>query len=311
MLKVLITGGAGYLGSVLTGKLLSEGYAVTVLDRMFYNYPSLLAYTVNPNFEFIKGDARDRDLVKQLVAKHDVIIPLAAVVGMKACDNDPLLTRSTNYEAVKMLLELRSPNQPIISPCTNSGYGTQTGEVFCTEETPLEPISLYGITKVEAEAALLDAGNTVSLRLATVFGPAPRIRLDLLVNDFTYQAVTNGTLVIYEKHFKRNYLHILDVADCFAFCIANFDTVKNEPYNVGLNEANLNKQELAEAVKKHVPNLYIHYAEVGSDPDKRNYIVSNDKIKARGFEAKHSLDEGITQLLKAYRMLPLIPFKNA
>lgn len=311
MKRILITGGAGYLGSVLVGHLLQRNYSVTVLDSLLYSQPSLLYYCNHPNFAFVSGDVRNEGLMRELLKGHDAIIPLAAIVGMKACDRDPLMTKSVNFEAIALLNRLRSPDQIVISPCTNSGYGTKSGEVYCTEETPLEPISLYGETKVKAEWELLNSPNTISLRLATVFGPSPRMRLDLLVNDFVYRAVTDGFLVIYEKDFKRNYIHIDDVAKCFCFCLEHFDQMKGEAYNVGLNDANLSKAELAEKIKEYVPSLYIHYAEVGSDPDKRNYIVSNDKIKQKGFEAQHSLDEGIQQLLKAYKMLPKGSFRNA
>jgi len=309
--RILVTGGAGYLGSVMVGHLLQRGYHVTVLDNLLYGHPSLLGYCSHPKFEFVLGDARDERVLSGLIKKHDALIPLAAIVGMKACDRDPLMTRSVNYEAVALLNRLRSPNQPVISPCTNSGYGTKSGDLYCTEETPLEPISLYGVTKVEAERELLNSPNTISIRLATVFGPSPRMRLDLLVNDFTYRAVKDGSLVIYEKDFKRNYVHIDDVAECFCYCLEHFDAMKGEAYNFGLNAANLSKAELAAKIKEYVPALYVHFAEVGSDPDKRNYIVSNDKIKAKGMEAKHSLDEGIQQLLKVYRMLPRSVFQNA
>ncbi|MBI1883186.1 MAG: NAD(P)-dependent oxidoreductase [Chlamydiae bacterium] len=311
MEKVLVTGAAGYLGSVLVKALLEKGYRVTVLDNLLYGQASLLQYCSHPKFGFIRGDARDERVMKELVKSQDAIIPLAAIVGMKACDLDPIMTRSVNLDAILMLNRLRSKSQRVISPCTNSGYGTKSGAVHCTEETPLEPVSLYGETKIKAEAELLSSSNTISLRLATVFGPSPRMRLDLLVNDFTYRAITDGFLVIYEKDFKRNYVHIEDVADCFCFCLEHFDAMKGHAYNVGLSDANLSKAELAEKIKKQVPHFYIHYADVGFDPDKRNYIVSNDKIKAKGFQARHSLDEGIEQLIKLYKMLPLGNFKNA
>ena len=310
-MKILITGGAGYLGSVMTGVLLKAGHQVTVLDNISLGIPSLLGYCSNPEFDFIRGDSRDERILKELVPGFDVIIPLAAVVGAKACDNDPVLARTVNLEAIRSLNKLRGKEQWVVSPCTNSGYGTQSGDIYCTEETPLEPISLYGETKVTAEKELLEFENSISLRLATVFGPSPRMRLDLLVNDFVYRAFKDGFIVIYERHFKRNYVHIEDVADCFLHCITNFDGMRGEPYNVGLNEANLSKAELAEKIKEYFPKFYIHYADIGSDPDKRNYIVSNDKIKAKGFEAKRSIDEGIRQLTKVYSMLPRGPFFNA
>jgi nucleoside-diphosphate-sugar epimerase len=245
-----------------------------------------------------------------LIRKADVVIPLAAVVGAPACDRDPWLTRSVNLEAVAMLNRLRSPNQLVIYPTTNSGYGTQSSEVFCTEDTPLEPISLYGQTKVQAETLLLQTPNVISLRLATVFGISPRMRLDLLVNHFVYAAVTDGYLVIFEKDFKRNYVHIRDVADCFLHCIEQSSRMAGRPYNVGLDAANLSKAELALKVKEYVPRFYVHFSEVGSDPDKRNYIVSNRRLREAGFKARRSLDEGIQELLKGYRMFGRSPFKN-
>jgi len=311
MRNILITGGSGYIGSVLVGHLLNRGCRVTVLDNLLHGTPSLLHYCSQPNFEFVVGDVRDERLMRELLKSNDVILPLAAIVGAKACDRDPLMARSVNLDSVMMLKHLLSPRQIVISPCTNSGYGTKSGDLYCTEETPLEPISLYGETKVKAERELLDNPNAISLRLATVFGPSPRMRLDLLVNDFVFRAATDGFLVIYEKDFKRNYIHIEDVAEAFCFCLERFDQVKGEAYNVGLNEANLSKAELALKIKEYLPSLYIHYAEVGSDPDKRNYIVSNDKINRKGFIARHSLDEGIRQLIKTCRMLPKGTFRNA
>lgn len=303
MVKVLVTGGAGYIGSALTGRLLLRGMDVAVVDNLLYRQTSLLQYFDNPRFSFVRGDARDERLMRELVRDRDVILPLAAIVGAPACARDPRLATSVNLDAVAMLDRLRSPAQAVVFPTTNSGYGTTTGESMCTEETPLAPISLYGRDKVEAERILLDRGNAVTLRLATVFGVSPRMRLDLLVNDFTFRAVTDGFLVIFEKHFKRNFLHVLDAADCFAFCIEHFSEMAGEAYNVGLNEANISKEELALAIKRRVPSLYIHFAEVGSDPDKRNYIVSNEKINRRGFTASRGLDEGIGQLIYAYRMI--------
>jgi nucleoside-diphosphate-sugar epimerase len=311
MKKILVTGGAGYLGSVLTGRLLAHQYKVTVLDNLLYGQTSLLQYANNPQFEFVLGDVRDEGVLKQEVKKADAIVHLAAIVGAKACERDPQMAQSVNLEAVRLLNRVRSPHQAVLYPCTNSGYGTKSGDVYCTEETPLEPISLYGESKVAAERELLSAKNAVSLRLATVFGPSQRMRLDLLVNDFVHRAFFDRFLVIYEKNFKRNYLHIEDMADCFLFSLEYFDSMRGQAYNVGLNEANLSKAELAYKIKEHISSLYIHFAEVGTDPDKRNYIVSNDKLRKSGFVAKHSLDEGITQLIKTYKMLPRGHFANA
>lgn len=307
---VLITGGAGYLGSILTEHLLTAEYRVTVVDKLLYGQSSLFHFCANPAFDFVAGDVRDEALMARLVKDVDVIIPLAAVVGAPACDRDPWLARSVNFEAIQLVNRLRSPQQLIVYPNTNSGYGTKSGDVFCTEDSPLDPITLYGQTKVEAEKALLDAPNTVVLRLATVFGMSPRMRLDLLVNHFVYAAVTDGYLVIFEKDFKRNYIHIRDVADCFLYCIQHAEQMKGRPYNVGLDAANLSKEELALKVKEYVPKFYLHFSEVGSDPDKRNYIVSNQRLREAGFEARRSLDDGIQELLKGYRMLGRHPLKN-
>jgi nucleoside-diphosphate-sugar epimerase len=310
-LRILVTGGAGYLGSVLCERLLDAGHHVTVLDSLLYQQNSLFHLCANPRFEFVHGDARDNSVVGGLAKDADVLIPLAAIVGAPACDRDPLLARSVNLEAIRLLNRVRSSGQLIVYPTTNSGYGTKTGDVFCTEETPLEPISLYGQTKTQAEQELLQSPNVVTLRLATVFGMSARMRLDLLVNHFVYAAATDGYLVIFEKDFKRNYIHIRDVADCFLYCIENSNRMAGRAYNAGLDAANLSKQELALSIKKHVPKFYIHFAEVGSDPDKRNYIVSNQRLREAGFEAKRSLDEGIVELLKGYRMMGRSRFKNA
>jgi len=310
-LRILVTGGAGYLGSVLCERLLDAGHHVTVLDSLLYQQNSLFHLCANPRFEFVHGDARDNSVVGGLAKDADVLIPLAAIVGAPACDRDPLLARSVNLEAIRLLNRVRSSGQLIVYPTTNSGYGTKTGDVFCTEETPLEPISLYGQTKTQAEQELLQSPNVVTLRLATVFGMSPRMRLDLLVNHFVYAAATDGYLVIFEKDFKRNYIHIRDVADCFLYCIENSNRMAGRAYNAGLDAANLSKQELALSIKKHVPKFYVHFAEVGSDPDKRNYIVSNQRLREAGFEAKRSLDEGIVELLKGYRMMGRSQFKNA
>jgi nucleoside-diphosphate-sugar epimerase len=309
-LHVLVTGGAGYLGSVLCERLLAAGCRVTTVDNMMYQQRSLLHLCANPDFDFVPGDVRDEGLMGRLVKQADVLIPLAAIVGAPACDRDPLLSRSVNLEAIGLLNRLRSRHQLVVYPTTNSGYGTQSGNLFCTEDTPLEPISLYGRTKTQAEAELLQTPNVVTLRLATVFGVSPRMRLDLLVNHFVYAAATDGYIAIFEKDFKRNYIHIRDVADCFVHCIENSRAMAGRPYNAGLDAANLSKEELAFKIKTVVPNFYIHFGQVGSDPDKRNYIVSNQRLREAGFEARHSLDEGIRELLKAYRMMGRARFKN-
>jgi nucleoside-diphosphate-sugar epimerase len=264
-----------------------------------------------PAFDFVKGDVRDETVLRSAVKDADVIIHLAAIVGASACDRDPHLATTVNLESVRLLNRLRSPGQLVIYPNTNSGYGTTDGAAYCTEDTPLQPISLYGRTKVDAEKHLLNSPNVITLRLATVFGMSPRMRLDLLVNHFVYNALIEGYIVIFEKDFKRNYVHVRDVADCMLHTIANAPRMAGKPYNLGLDSANLSKEELALKVKHYVRNFYIHFAAIGQDPDKRNYIVSSQRLRDAGFEAKRSLDEGIPELLKGYRMMGRGLFKNA
>jgi len=307
---VLVTGAAGYIGSILCEHLLGAGYRVMAIDNLLYGQHSLFHLCANPQFEFEFGDVRDEQLLCRLIKKADMVIPLAAIVGMQACDRDPWLARSVNLEAVCLLNRRRCQSQLLVYPTTNSGYGTRSGDVYCTEDTPLQPISWYGQTKAQAESELLDTPNVISLRLATVFGMSPRMRLDLLVNHFVYAAFTDGYIVIFEKDFKRNYIHIRDVADCFIHCIQNAERMVGRPHNAGLDSANLSKKELALKIKEYAPNFYIHYSEVGSDPDKRNYIVSNQRLREAGFEARRSLDDGIRELLKGYRMMGRALFKN-
>ena len=309
-MKVLVTGGAGYIGSILSEHLLDAGYHVTAIDNLSYGQLGPFHLAADPRYDFVFGDVRDQRIMAKLVPQADVLIPLAAAVGAPLCDRDPVFARSVNLEAVELLNRLRSPSQRILYPTTNSGYGTQSGEVHCTEETALEPISLYGKLKVQAESEVLNSPNAITLRLATVFGMSPRMRIDLLVNHFVYEAVSRGYLVIFEKDFKRNYVHIRDVADCFVHCIQNGDGMLNRPFNLGLDVANLSKQELAEKIQEYVPKFYVHYSEVGSDPDKRNYIVSNQRLREAGFEARRSLDEGISELIKGYRMIGRGQFGN-
>ena len=300
---VLITGGAGYIGSILCEHLLRTGHAVTVIDSLAHGLHTLFHLCGHPGFDFIRGDARDERVLAPALAKTDVIIPLAAVVGAPACDRDPALAESTNLGAIRLVNRLRSTEQLVIYPTTNSGYGTKSGDVHCTEDSPLEPISLYGRTKVDAETELLASSNAITLRLATVFGMSPRMRVDLLVNHFVYAAVTDGHLVIFEGDFKRNFVHVRDVADTFLFCIENAGRMVGRPFNVGLDAANLSKADLARHIQTQLPGFYVHFAEVGTDPDKRNYIVSNQRLRDAGFEASRSLDDGIAELVIGYRML--------
>lgn len=301
--NVLLTGGAGYLGSVLAPALLERGFHVTVLDNFSFQQDSLLGCCANPRFSVIRGDARDPDALKRGLRHADVVIPLAAIVGAPACQADQTNARSLNLDAIHLLLSHRSPRQRVIYPTTNSGYGIGEKGKHCTEDSPLKPISLYGVTKCQAEAAVLDAGDTVTFRLATVFGMSPRMRVDLLVNDFVYRAVNDRTVVVFEGHAKRNYIHVRDVARAFTHAIDNYQTMQGNAYNVGLSDANLSKLELCAKIKEHLPNFVYLEAPVGEDPDKRDYIVSNAKIERTGFRPAFSLDMGITELRKGYEML--------
>ena len=304
-MKVLITGGAGYLGSILAEHLLDNGYSVTVFDNLLYKQLSVLHLFKRTGFNFIKGDVRNTEQLLSLVKEHDVIIPLAAIVGMPACKDNPQLAVDVNFKHIDNIVDVLRDDQKLILPNTNSQYGSS--DTIITEESPFKPLSLYAETKCNAEDAVLRKGNGVVLRLATVFGVSPRMRQDLLVNDFVYKAVTDGYLVLFEAHFKRNYIHVQDIARTFEFMIVNYDQCKGQAFNVGLSTANLSKLELAEKIKKHVPNLVIKQDEFKEDFDKRNYIVSNEKIERLGWKPKYDLDYGIKQLIEAY---PLIITNN-
>lgn len=301
--NILVTGGAGYIGSVMVPELLRQGHKVTVLDNFMYRQNSLLDICENPNFEIVRGDVREESVVKPILKKVDTVFALAALVGAPLCNRDKVGATTINRDAIVMLTKLASKEQRIIYPCTNSGYGIGQKGIFCTEETPMNPITLYGVSKTEAEKAVLDRENSMSFRLATVFGTSPRMRLDLLVNDFTYRAIKDRFIVMFEAHFKRNYIHIRDVVRAFIHGLENFDKMKNQAYNVGLSDANLSKMELCQKLKEHVKDLVFYEAEVGEDPDKRDYIVSNEKIEKTGYMPKYSLDMGIRELLKAYTII--------
>ncbi|MDJ0943503.1 MAG: SDR family oxidoreductase [Kiloniellales bacterium] len=302
-LNVLITGGAGYLGSIMVPEMLMAGHRVTVLDNFMFKQNSLASSCADSNFTVVKGDARSEAVLRPLISKADIVIPLAALVGAPLCRDDEIATVTTNRDAVVMLTRMLSKEQRILIPTTNSGYGIGEAGKYCTEDTPLLPISTYGKTKVEAESAVLDRGNAISFRLATVFGMAPRMRIDLLVNDFVYRAVYDRAVVLFEAHFKRNYVHVRDVARVFLHGIDNFESMKDEPYNVGLSDANLSKLELCERIRKRIPAFQVLEAPIGEDPDKRDYIVSNEKIESTGFKPEHSLDAGIEELIKGYVMI--------
>ncbi|MEY4332865.1 MAG: hypothetical protein RLZZ196_1603 [Bacteroidota bacterium] len=303
-MKILITGGAGYLGSVITGTMLNEGYSVTVLDKLLFNQTSLLQYTSNPKFKFIYGDVRNVTELERLCNTHDVIIPLAAIVGFPACAADPKLAKEINFDQIVNIVKFTNgKNKKILYPNTNSGYGLGTGQFECTEDSPLTPISVYGQTKCDAENFLRNCTDAITFRLATVFGVSSRMRTDLLVNDFVYKAITDKYIVVFEKSFKRNFIHVEDVANAFLFMLKNYDKYKNEVFNVGLSTANLSKQELLEKIQTHVKDFAVSYNDFYEDPDKRNYIVSNEKIEATGWKPEWDLDRGIKQLIQGYQMI--------
>ena len=303
MNNVLVTGGAGYIGSILSEFLLELGFNVTVLDNFMYKQASLNHLCHNPRFNVVNGDIRNLAHIQPLLKDADVIIPLAALVGAPLCNKDVVGADTTNKEAVFMMLDKISKEQRIIMPTTNSAYGSGDDNNLCTEESPLNPISKYAIDKVAVEEMLMQRENSISYRLATVFGMSPRMRTDLLVNDLTYRAVNDGYVVIFEGHFKRNYIHVRDVCDAFIHAIYNFNTMRGQIYNVGLSSANVSKLELCEIIKKHVPGFSIVEGEIKKDPDQRNYIVSNAKLEATGFEPMYDLDSGIMELLTGYRMI--------
>lgn len=302
-MKILVTGAAGYIGSTLVPMLLDQGHEVTCVDNFMYDQAPLLDQCWRKNFEMVRGDSRDMDLMKRLVTKADAIIPLACLTGAPLCKADPVGATTINRDAIVNLLEIKSKSQMMIYPCTNSGYGVGQEGIHCDEKSPLNPITLYGKVKVEAEKALLDSGHCVTFRFATVFGMSPRPRLDLLVNDFVYRAINDRAVVLFEAHFKRNYLHVRDAARSFMHAMANYDKMKGEPYNVGLSEANLSKEELCLAIQKEIPQFTYLVAPVGEDPDKRNYIVSNAKIEATGYKAQVSLMDGIRELKKGFEII--------
>lgn len=284
-------------------ELLAKGHQVTVLDNFMYRQNSLAQVCHDRNFSVHRGDIRVEETVRPLYAWADVIIPLAALVGAPLCSIDPVGARTTNHDAILLMLKLVGKEQHILMPTTNSAYGTGDENNFCTETSPLRPISRYAREKVEIEQRLMEHPNAISFRLATVFGMSPRMRIDLLVNDFTYRAVRDRFVVLFESHFKRNYIHVRDVAAVFLHGLEHFSEMRGQIYNVGLSNANVSKKELCEHIQRQVPDFTFLEAPVGKDPDQRNYIVSNDKIESTGFRPSYSLDDGIAELVKGYAML--------
>lgn len=308
--NILVTGGAGYLGSTMVPELLAAGHNVTVLDNFMYKQNSIAHCCHYSNFQVVRGDVRIESVIEPLMAKADIIIPLAALVGAPLCTRDPIGATTTNHDAIMLMLKLLRPYQWILMPTTNSAYGTGDENNYCTEESPLNPISQYAIEKLVIEKELMQHSNAISFRLATVFGMSPRMRTDLLVNDFAYRAVMDRFVVLFESHFKRNYIHVRDVMRVFLHGIDNFDKLKGQIYNVGLSDANVSKWELCEAIQRHIPDFVFLEAPVGKDPDQRNYIVSNAKIEATGFQPAYSLDYGIQELIKGYAMIRNSVYSN-
>lgn len=306
--RILVTGGAGYIGSVLVPELIGDGHRVTVLDDFRYGQMSLAAYCAENALRLIRGNARDTALLRELAKEHDAFIPLAAVVGAPACDKDPVEAQEINFGAVAELCGVLSPSQLVLYPNTNSGYGIG-GEERCTEESPLRPVSLYGRTKVWAEQVVMERERSVAFRLATVFGVSPRMRTDLLVNDFVRRAVFGRELVLYEAQARRNFVHVRDVATAFLRALRQ-SSMHGQVYNCGDTRANMTKAALCDAVCRHLPGFRWTHGE-GADPDKRDYIVSNDKLEATGWRPLHSLDFGITELVKFYAMSGDRSFGNA
>ena len=301
--EILVTGGAGYLGSTMVPDLLSAGHKVTVLDNFMFKQSSLNHCCYHENFKIVKGDIRQKNTMSKLMKKADVIVPLAALVGAPLCNLDPIGATTINHDAIQLMMSLLSRDQIVLMPTTNSAYGTGDKDNYCNEDSPLRPISQYAIEKVEIEKELMQHSNAISFRLATVFGMSPRMRIDLLVNDFTYRAVNDGFVVLFESHFKRNYIHVRDVSKVFQHAIKNHESMKGEIYNVGLSDANVSKKQLCQIIKKQLPEFIFIDEKIGRDPDQRNYIISNEKIESTGFKQEFSLDRGIGELIKGYSMI--------
>ena len=308
--RILVTGGAGYLGSTMVPELLSAGHHVTVVDNFMFGQSSLNHVCYHPNFSVVKGDVRIASIMSPLIKKADLIIPLAALVGAPMCSQDPVGATTTNHDAIVAMLSMLSKQQIILMPTTNSAYGSGDAQNFCTENSPLKPISQYAIEKVKVEQLLMEHENAISFRLATVFGMSPRMRIDLLVNDFVYRAVYDRCVVLFEGNFKRNYIHVRDVSRVFQHAISHYDAMKGQIYNVGLSDANVSKAELCEVIRRKLPHFVSLDAPLGKDPDQRNYIVSNAKIEATGYRPAMSLEKGIEELIKGFTMLKNTRYGN-
>jgi nucleoside-diphosphate-sugar epimerase len=309
-MNILVTGGAGYIGSVLVPRLLDDGHEVTVVDSFMYNQTSLLDCCISPKLTILRGDVRDTVLMSPIVSRADAVLPLACLTGAPLCDRDPFMAKGVNHDAVRWIAERMSSQQMLVFPSTNSGYGVGNAGVYCDENTSLRPVSLYGRLKVELEQFLLDRGNCVTFRFATLFGTSPRMRLDLLVNDFAYRAVIDRFVVLFEAHFKRNYLHVRDGARAFQHALANYERMVGRPYNVGLSSANISKHELCERIQHYVPSFTFIAADIGKDPDQRNYIVSNARIEATGYATSTDLDAGLQDLLRGYQIVRRNQYSN-
>jgi len=301
-MKILITGGAGYLGSVMTRNLL-KNHEVIVYDNLMYNQTSLVDLSYNPNFTFHYGDVRQWSKLKYIVEQVDVVIPLAALVGFPLCEKDKELATSINTTQIQNIVDVLSDDQMILYPNTNSGYGTRTNKGMVDETDELTPISHYGKTKCKSEDYIINESNGISFRLATVFGVSSRMRTDLLVNDFTYKLLTDRYITLFEHHFVRNFIHIQDVSSAFEFMIDNYYTFNNEIFNLGLSDENITKKQLVEKIQKHISNTAVNYSDYFVDPDKRDYIVSNEKIEETGWKPKYNLDDGIKELIQSYKMI--------
>ena len=308
-MKVLVTGGTGFIGAVLVDRLLDVGHSVVVLDSLLYRQNTLLPHFIKPHFEFIHGDIRDASAVREAVRGVDAVVHLAAMVGAPICEKHKELAEAVNVGGTQNLIAACSPSQPILFASTGSNYGKVEG--VCTEESPLNPLSVYGVTKTRAEELVMARGNAISYRFATGFGLSPRLRLDLLPNDYVHQAVKNGTLIIYERNARRTFIHVQDMARAFVHALERYEQMKNNVYNVGSNELNFSKEDIARMVQRHV-DFYVHFAEFRSDPDQRDYEVSYDKLAATGFTTTISMEHGITELVKGMRTLPSFnPYENA